>query len=432
MNYTMKNIAVLVLTFILFGCNGSKEADQGDSPQENMLLSDLEANASNPFLTKDQLGRPIINWTEELSGKYGFVVKYAVFDPESGAFGDIITVEPSRGTSSHPENMNKVAFKSDGTAVAVYSRKHPTEENRFAGSLLYTLSFDEGLTWTTEKLLHSDTSRSVGRGYFDLAVLPDGEVGAVWLDGRYGKAYKGSALFFAKTRGQEGFGEDKAIGESTCECCRTDLYVDRENNLNIVYRDILNDSIRDIVHQFSADNGTSFSGPRRISHDNWVIDGCPHTGPSLASNSQGLHAVWYTAGGAPGVYFNSSEDGGKTFSLRNRISDRARHPQMAALSDDTLVLVWDEMQSKPSAPVHAEMRHADHGAPAGGSGIVLQVRNRSAVLDSFTLSSPGVNASFPVLSILDGKILVAWSEQAQGKSAIYYRLFDVAVGGDKS
>src|SRR5690554_2558939 len=370
MNYTMKNTAVLVLTFILFGCNGSKEADQGDSPQENMLLSDLEANASNPFLTKDQLGRSVVNWTEELSGKEGFVVKYAVFDPEGGAFGDIITVEPSRGTSSHPENMNKVAFKSDGTAVAVYSRKHPREENRFAGSILYTQSFDGGNTWTDEAYLHSDTSRNVGRGYFDLVTLPDGEVAAVWLDGRYGKASKGSALFFAKTEERQGFGEDKDIGESTCECCRTDLYVDKKDRLNIVYRDILNDSIRDIVHTYSTDNGASFSHPRRISHDNWVIHGCPHTGPSLASNSRGLHAVWFTAGGAPGVYFTSTEDQGQTFSLRNKISDKARHPQMVALPDDRLVLVWDEVMEEAAVPMQASMH--GHGAATKGSSIVLQ------------------------------------------------------------
>src|SRR5690606_18446378 len=174
-------------------------------------------------------------------------------------------------------------------------------------------------------------------------------------------------------------------------------------------------------------------GPRRISHDNWIIDGCPHTGPSLTSNAQGLHVVWFTAGGAPGVYFTSSEDQGQTFSLRNKISDQARHPQMATLSDDRLALVWDEMQSEPSGPVHAG-RHQEeyHGVPAIGSKVVLQIRNGPTVLNSFTLSSPGINASFPVLSIMEGKILVAWSQQNQGKSAIYYCWVDLAAGGIKS
>ncbi len=425
----MKINNVLILSIFVFfnSCNHPKVADEKRSDQAMAsLLSAPDSNASNPFLTKNHLGHPVLCWTEELSGENGFVVKYAVFDPEISVFGDIVTVAPSEGTSAHPENMNKVAFKSDGTAVAVYSRKHPTEQNRFAGSLFYTQSFDQGQTWTPEAFLHSDTSRNVGRGYFDLATLPDGEVGAVWLDGRYGRESTGSALFFAKTVGEQGFGEDKDIGESTCECCRTDLYVDVEGKLHIVYRDILNDSIRDIVHQYSTDNGVTFSDPRRISHDNWVLHGCPHTGPSLASTAAGLHAVWFTAGGGPGVYLTRTEDEGQTFSLRNKISGKARHPQMAASPDDRLVLVWDEMQDVVSGSVHAGMHQGGgHAVPSGGSKIILQIRKGQVLLDTFTLSNPGADASYPVLALVGGNGLVAWSQQSEGNSAIYYRWMDL-------
>lgn len=416
-------IFTLFLSIVFSSCNSSPDRSEWEQRQgEAILVSHIGSNATNPFLTKNHLGQPALCWTEELPDGGGFVVKYAVFDPVKETFGGIITVEPSRGTAVHPENMNKIAFRSDGTVIAVYSRKHPTEENRFAGSLLYTQSIDGGKRWAEEAFLHSDTARNVGRGYFDLATLPDGEVGAIWLDGRYGKATKGSALFFAKTEGQKGFGTDEAIGESTCECCRTDLYVDRESRLNIVYRDILNDSIRDIVHQYSTDNGTSFSHPRRISHDNWVIHGCPHTGPSLASNSQGLYAVWFTAGGAPGVYLTSTEDQGGTFSLRNKVSDKARHPQMAALPDDRLLLVWDEMTEDAAQPIQAGMHNGgDHAAPAAGSAIILQTRKGTSVLESHTLSSPGVHASYPVLVGEEGRSLVAWSQERDEGSAIYYR-----------
>jgi hypothetical protein len=415
--------AILFLCLsMLSSCNRAPMAEDEKLQEKALLVSAAAANATNPFLTKNHLGHPALCWTEELPEGEGFVVKYAVFDPEKAMFGDIVTVEPSKGTAVHPENMNKIAFRSDGTVVAVYSRKHPTEHNRFAGSILYTQSFDGGETWTEEAYLHSDTSRNVGRGYFDLATLADGEVAAVWLDGRYGKASKGSALFFAKTEERRGFGEDQDIGESTCECCRTDLYVDQKDRLNIVYRDILNDSIRDIVHQYSDDNGRSFSNPRRISPDNWVIHGCPHTGPSLASTSKGLHAVWFTAGGAPGMYLTRTEDQGQTFSLRNKISDKAMHPQMAALPDDRLVLVWDEMQAETPESVHAGMHQVGgHESAVGGSKVVLQIRKGTTAVKSVDLSSPGANASYPVLSMVEGKSLVAWSQETDEGAAIYYR-----------
>lgn len=427
----MKTNSILTafLLFVLGSCNGSKETNEKTPDQEEaMMVSDPSANAANPYLTQDHLGQPVLCWTEELSKEEGFVLNYRVFDPEKAAFGDILTVTPSSGTAAHPENMNKVAFRSDGTAVAVFSKKHPTKENRFAGSLFYTQSMDGGSSWTTAKLLHSDSSKSVGRGYFDLATLPDGEVGAVWLDGRYGKESKGSALFFAKTTRHEGFGQDKDIGESTCECCRTDLYVDAENNLNIVYRDILNDSIRDIVHQYSADNGATFSEPRRISHDNWILHGCPHTGPSLAGTSEGLYAVWFTAGGAPGVYLTSTYDLGQTFMARNKVSDHARHPQMAALPDDRLMLVWDEIQDEGPKPVHAGIHQGgEHAGPANGSKIILQIRNGNSVLATSILSAPDANASYPVLSLVESKALIAWAQETGGKSSIYYQWMDLSL-----
>src|SRR5690606_31925392 len=152
-------ILSIFLFILIASCDSSKEqSDDLPEQDEATSLSAVGSNATNPFLTKNHLGHPALCWTEELPQGEGFVVKYAVFDPEEAAFGDIVTVGPSKGTAVHPENINKIAFRSDGTVVAVYSRKHPTEENRFAGSILYTQSFDGGKSWTDEAFLHSDTS----------------------------------------------------------------------------------------------------------------------------------------------------------------------------------------------------------------------------------------------------------------------------------
>ena len=414
-----------IFTSVSFSsCSPQKKHDQNHriDDEEGLLVSEMDRNATSPFLTVDNKGNPALCWTEELPEDDGHVIRFSQFDREKGKFGNIFTVTPSKGTSAHPESMNKLAFTSDGTIVAVYSRKHPTEDNRFAGSLLYTQSFDSGKTWTQERYVHSDTSHNVGRGYFDLATLPDGEVGAIWLDGRF-KDVKGSALFFAKTEGKSGFGTDKAIGESTCECCRTDLFVDQDNNIHLVYRDIIDERIRDVVHQLSTDNGETFSVAQTISRDNWEIDGCPHTGPSLAINPHGLYAAWFTAGGMPGVYLTRTEDLGKTFSIRQMVSENARHPQIVGTSDGKLVLVWDEME-KPAATV-AHGGHSgemQHGVPLG-SKIVLQIRNENTVLESLILSSPGANAYFPVLHALsERETLVTWTQEEDGKSGIYYKV----------
>jgi hypothetical protein len=110
-------------------------------------------------------------------------------------------------------------------------------------------------------------------------------VAAIWLDGRFGKVIKGSALFYAATGKDQRFGQDKCLFKGTCECCRTDILQDENGNIHIAYRSILFPSslfgkqVRDMVYSFSKDNGATFSAAKVISKDNWALEGCPHTGP---------------------------------------------------------------------------------------------------------------------------------------------------------
>jgi hypothetical protein len=49
--------------------------------------------------------------------------------------------------------------------------------------------------------------------------------------------------------------------------------------------------------------------------DEWVIDGCPHSGPTIAVDSdRAVHVAWYTAAeGRAGLFYAISEDGGYSF-----------------------------------------------------------------------------------------------------------------------
>jgi hypothetical protein len=116
---------VLCLCLLTFAssCNKPRETASGTAQENAIQVSAPTANATNPYLTKNHLGHPALCWTEELPEGEGFVVKYAVFDPVKEVFGEVVTVEPSKGTAVHPENMNKVAFTAEGTVVAVYSRR---------------------------------------------------------------------------------------------------------------------------------------------------------------------------------------------------------------------------------------------------------------------------------------------------------------------
>ena len=223
----------------------------------------------------------------------------------------------------------------------VYQKKTPTPENRFAGAIYYIQSFDEGESWSKPNYLHADTTIGIGRSYFDITTLPNGEVGAIWLDGRK-KSRSGSTLFFAKTKNDSGFKDEIELDDKTCQCCRTANFVAQNNKINVAYSDIINDSIRDMVHLYSSNLGESFSSQKRLSEDNWVISGCPHTGPTITEDKDGLNFYWFTMGNGQGVYQTSTNNHGNYFTERKLINSEAKHPQAACLKGGGTALVYEE------------------------------------------------------------------------------------------
>ncbi|QEC53226.1 hypothetical protein EDD80_104213 [Anseongella ginsenosidimutans] len=487
----------MLLLLILQACGqqssrGPLEASSGKLAAHALTPAGTEA--TDPYFSRDHLGNPVLCWTEKQQGSGQYILKYAVFDTSQAKFGPAIAVGPSRGTKTSAESANKVAFKQDGTVLALFGKRFDDPENRFAGAIQYSVSRDRGTTWSEPRYLHSDTSHQYGRGFFDVAILPDGEAGAVWLDGRFGEADTGSALFFSRTVPGGGFGPDKMIGPSTCECCRTDILVDSAGVIHLAYRDILypparmGRQVRDMVYSCSRDRGRTFLPPIRISADNWEVEGCPHSGPSLAVNAAGVRAVWFTAGkgtaggnrrvgagrtarenagsslanASAGVYQAAlAHTGGKdhSFSQRRLLSTEARHPQLISLPGGGTAIAWDEVissttgtaretkGSKPGEPASADHRkqaahggHAAHSPQAAGSThpghgnhasaavstIVLQLTAPDANTEIIHLTDGKNPAHHPVLiSFAPGKLLLAWVEEENGLPGIRYSFIEV-------
>lgn len=386
------------------------------------------AEQSAPWLTTDNEGNPVLCWTEKITAESPGLLMYSVYQADKDAFMKPVAVAVSRGAKSSPEAMNKVAFKSDGTVLAFFGKKFENERNPYAGAICYSMSTDKGVTWTAAKYIHSDTSHVYGRGYFDVSTLKNGEVGAVWLDGRYKNVQKGSAIFFASTQKNRGFGRDTCINRSTCECCRTDILTDGSGNIHIAYRSIMypvnlmGKQTRDMMYVFSRDNGKSFTQEQVISKDNWIIDGCPHTGPSLAANGNGMSVIWFTAGGNSGLYYASSPSAPGKFNGRTLITAAGRHPQMVSLTDGRLAMVCEEAtetsQHEKNKP-HAAMSHNDS---ASGARIMLRVLNGGNAEKTIPVTD-GTSADHHAvaLRVKDG-LLIAWVREKNGRSQICYSM----------
>src|SRR5690606_28287999 len=107
-----------------------------------------------------------------------------------------------------------------------------------------------------------------------------------------------------------------------------------QGNIRVLYRDILPGSVRDISVSSSADNGKSFQKPVPFSNDQWVVDGCPHNGPSVVSNRDTTYAAWFTGSDQNGVFYAELNQNNEMFNKRCLDAD-GRFVQLCLLNDGT-------------------------------------------------------------------------------------------------
>lgn len=386
-----------ILLLFLFSCSGKKSEE---SKSAGTIATDPNTSTSSPFLTRDHKGNIVLSWIKEINDSTA-VMCFAVSTDNGSSFGETVEIMPSKGVHPHSENLPKMIYKPDGEIIAAWGIGNPNPKNKYSGLIYYAQSFDGGKSWSKAVPLVTDTA-SYDQRYFDLAVLKNGEAGIIWLDNRTDTDKEGMTVYYAETKGKNGFINEKPINNTTCQCCRTDLFVDSKGFIHAAFRDILNDTIRDMAHIVSVDGGKTFSAPKRISPDNWVIDGCPHTGPTMTENQAGLHFSWFTAGGQSGVYYCNSKDNGAAFSPRQMLHAEARHPQLTTLENGTLGMVWDETVRK---------------GPAIHTKIVLHQPALTGQKANQDVTSDSISASYPVL-IGNGKkgILVAWVQASEEKA----------------
>ncbi len=402
----LNNIYFFLLAAVLvtIGCR-EKEDVAGLAAGEAIQADSLPGAC--PYLTKDSQGRIVMSWVRSTTDST-FVFCYAVSGDKGKSFGEPVVIPASTNIRPHSENLPKIIFKLNGDIMALWGASNPNPKNKYSGLVYYSSSVDGGLTWTPSRPLVTDTA-SFDQRYYDVAQLPSGEVAIIWLDNRKTTEKEGSALYFATSNNNNEFVNEKMISQECCQCCRTDLFVDSKSGIHVLYRGIIQDSIRDMLHSVSTDGGKQFSAPKLISNDQWVIRGCPHTGPSMTENENGLHFAWYTGGRTKGCFYTRSGDNGKSFDQHEQVSAAGSHPQIASFENGDLLVAWDE-----SIPGHNPPRKR----------VAVQHRSKDGEVESQAFITPDSSfASYPVIAPLsDQSSLVAYSQKRGQQDYIMYQV----------
>jgi hypothetical protein len=390
-------ILISLATVVLFGC------ENNDRP---IPFSSKGASAESVYLTRDQNDNPVAVWTERKGED--LTLYFAISSDGGKSFSNKLRLPLTSDVATHSEGMPKLAFKRDGTIIAAYEKKAPTEANKYAGAIYYRVSNDNGKNWLPEKFLHSDTIAGRSRSYFDIERLSNGEIGAAWLDIKLDQETGGRSIRFASTEGSINFGNEILVDSSACQCCRLDVYSDMTGRVNVAYRGlmkgVMGKSIRDMMLATSGNNGKTFTRPSRISSDNWSIDGCPHTGPSLCSSKGGLYSLWYTEGNGTGIYYSFKQNGDNEFQQRGLVSNSGRHPQLSA-DDEKFIMVWEEISGNNDQKF---------------TTIFYQVSNDLDVKKE-CLTPKTVNAFSPVVTATKNGFLVAYLMESSNGVEMYIK-----------
>jgi hypothetical protein len=303
--------------------------------------------------------------------------------------------------SSHGESSPQLQVRTRSEFYVLW-------QTRRAGGEGSALRFARSLDWgeSFSKAIDVDPMPAgANQSFFTMNVSPKGVIYVAWLDGRdRGKGRPGTSAVYVARSGNKGVSFDKPVRITldVCPCCRPSIAFSGDRNVHITWRGVLENSVRDVFVATSQDDGATWGAGKRIAEDNWAVNGCPHSGGSMAAIGKRLFISWYTVRDKqPKLYVAYSDDAGQTFSKRFDLSDAVvdpNHPFMQATGDKLSVVFQgrEAALSQGWGPVNVYYREID----ADG---------RLSPLEK--LGQDHGSASYPTFAFEEpNRIYVAWTE----------------------
>jgi hypothetical protein len=301
-------------------------------------------------------------------------------------------------------------------------------QTRAGGStkLRFARSVDWGKSFS--KAIDVDAAGAASQSFFTMSVSPQGAVYAVWLDGRDRATTGGSAVYLARST-DRGATFEKSVRVSldanveVCPCCRPSVAFAGESTVYVSWRAVFDNNVRDFVVAASQDGGRTWSEAARVAEDNWSINGCPHSGSSMAMSGKRLYVSWYTVReDRSEIYLAYSEDGGRTFSGRQSLSENLLDPNHPALFE-------------AGGKIAALFQARDAEQNSGWGKVAAYYREITADGRLSPLARVGQaegSASYPTLVWeAPGRLFVVWTESSGGEHSVVLARGRRATGGAK-
>lgn len=246
--------------------------------------------------------------------------------------------------SADGENHPKIAFGRAGQVVIAYTQPLARP---MTGAIRLLRSVDGGASFAPPVTVHRDRQEITHR-FESIAFDARGTLHVVWIDKRdleaaraAGRPYAGAAIYRNESvDAGASFGPDLKLADHSCECCRIALAPAADGGLVAMWRHVWPVNLRD--HALLPLHAPPGTPPVRATQDGWVVQGCPHHGPSLApAAAGGWHALWFgqRAGVAAVRYGRLDAQGLPQGDARLLPDEAAEHASVAALGR-RVAIVW--------------------------------------------------------------------------------------------
>jgi hypothetical protein len=402
------NCSLLLVAIFIFGCGRTTSPSQSSkneaaSSESSLIIrasdSPTDGDSREPELNATPDGRIILSWVEKTGSK-----RYALRTSmrNGNGWSEPRTVAEGENWFVNWADFPSVIALQGGSLAAHWLVK--SGSGTYAYDVNIARSEDGGKTWSKPIVPHRDNTQTE-HGFVSLIPLPDGRLGAVWLDGRNMKDMKHNAdehvpasesmtLRYAAIDRDGKLSDEAQLDERVCECCQTSAALTSEGGI-AVYRDRSQTEVRDIF--FVRQDSGSWGAPRAVHADNWKINGCPVNGPSIASDGRRVAVAWFTeAGDQPHVKVAFSGDAGVTFSGPIQVDDGEATGRVDTLlmPDGSALVCWMS------------------GTAEGGAIKVRRVRLDGALAPVSVIARTDISRSsgFPRMARLGDEVHFAWTE----------------------
>lgn len=401
----MKRWNLLFCCSVFVAACGGRAPETAAPPVPQAMTAPAPAGSAEPNLVAGKNGL-YLTWLEH--GDSSQALRFAVW--RQGRWSEPRTIAAGDAFFANWADFPSLVELGDGSLLAHWLWK--TGGEKYAYAVRVSRSAD-GARWADGMEPHRDGTPTE-HGFVSL--VPDAASGCtvLWLDGRqYAGKDEGDPSAQTQLMGADlashGFGPEIVLDPRVCDCCQTSA-VRTSRGMLVAYRDRSDDDIRDIY--LVRHDGSAWSEPYALAHDNWQIPGCPVNGPALAAAGDAVAAAWFAMHASePLVQVALSRDGGATFGNPVRVDDGKPlgRVDVAMLPSGDALVIWLEMWGDNEAQIRAR-----------------RVRKSGDAEAAFVIASttPKRASGFPHVALYGERLYFAWTEDLE-PSQIRLAAFDL-------